>query len=222
LRDPAQDSPPPPHGGGPVREKGRPAAEAKAAMILLHGRGGDAAGILTLADELGNPDFAYLAPLAAAHTWYPNRFLAPLEANEPALSSGLAVMADLIHRLGDEGLPPERTILLGFSQGACLTVEFAARNPRRYGGVVALTGGLLGPPGAPLEHPGSLEGTPVFLGTADPDPHVPVERVRETAEVLTAMDARVDLCVYPGMGHTVSWEELKAVRAMMADLVSRP
>lgn len=214
--------PPPPHGGLPVRERGRPAAKADAAMILLHGRGGDAAGILTLADELGLPDFAYLAPQAAGNTWYPNRFLAPLESNEPALSSGLAVIADLLRRLEDESVPPQRTVLLGFSQGACLTLEFAARNPRRYGGVAALTGGLPGPPGSPLDHPGSLEGTPVFLGTADPDPHVPVERVRESAEVLTGMDARVDLRVYPGMGHTVNRDELRAVRALMARVLETP
>lgn len=191
-------------------------------MILLHGRGGDAAGILTLADELGLPEFAYLAPQAAGNTWYPNRFLAPLEANEPALSSGLAVIADLLRRLEDEGVPPQRTVLLGFSQGACLTLEFAARNPRRYGGAVALTGGLPGPPGSPLDHPGSLAGTPVFLGTADPDPHVPVERVRETAEVLAGMDARVDLRVYPGMGHTVNRDELRVVRALMARVLETP
>lgn len=210
---------PPPHGGQPVREKGRPVTKAEAAMILLHGRGATADGILSLADELGRPDFVYLAPQAAGHTWYPYRFLAPLEANEPGLSSGLAVIGSLVRQLEDAGIPAHQVVLLGFSQGACLTLEHAARNPRRYGGVVALTGGLPGPPGSSLVHDGSLGGTPVFLGTGDPDPHVPVERVRESAEVLREMGAEVELRVFPGLGHAVHREELSATRKLMAKLV---
>lgn len=210
---------PPPHGGQPVGERGRPVAKADAAMILLHGRGATAEGMLTLADELGRPDFVYLAPQAAGRTWYPYRFLAPLEANEPGLSSGLATVDVLIRGLEAQGIPAHRIVLLGFSQGACLTLEYAARNPRRYGGVVALTGGLLGPPGGPLNHEGSLEGTPVFLGTGDPDPHVPVERVRESAEILEGMGARVELRVYPGLGHGVHQDEVIATRALMAEIL---
>jgi len=210
---------PSPHGGQPVREKGRPVAKAEAAMILIHGRGATAGSILTLADELGRPDFVYLAPQAAGHTWYPYRFLAPLEANEPGLSSGLAVIESLIRHLEDGGVPAHRIVLLGFSQGACLTLEHAARHPRRYGGVVALTGGLPGPPGDSLTHEGSLEGTPVFLGTGDPDPHVPVERVRESAEALREMGAQVELRVFPGLGHGTHREELTATRKLMAKLV---
>lgn len=210
---------PPPHGGRPVRETGRPVAKADAAMILIHGRGATAESILGLADELGRPDFVHLAPQAAGHSWYPYRFIAPLAANEPGLSSGLAVIDGLFHRLDEQGIPPERTLLLGFSQGACLSLEYVARNPRRYGGVAALTGGLLGPLDEPLEQEGSLQGTPIFLGSSDPDPHIPTDRVRESAEVLEGMGAEIDLRLYPGMGHAVNREELSAVRRLMARIV---
>nr|PZN30376.1 MAG: phospholipase [Chloroflexota bacterium] len=208
------------HQGQPLLQRGAPLGEARAAMVLVHGRGASAADIMTLADELPHPDFAYLAPQAAGGTWYPNRFMAPIASNEPWLSSALQVLADTLASLEAAGLPPERTILLGFSQGACLATEFVARNARRYGGVVGLSGGLIGPTGTPRDYPGSLDGTPVLLGCSDVDPHIPVGRVHETAEVLRRLGAAVDERIYPGMGHTVNEDELAAVRAMMAAIAT--
>lgn len=204
-----------PHRGQPIVAEGRPLHEASTAMILVHGRGASAAGILGLAGELRRPDFAYLAPDAAGHTWYPYSFLAPLEQNEPWLGSALRLVESAVERAIGSGIPAERLLLLGFSQGACLTAEFVARNPRRYGGVAVLTGGLIGPDDTPRDYPGSLDGTPVFLGTSDPDPHVPRERVEESARVLERIGADVDIRMYPGMGHTVNEDELEAVRSLM-------
>lgn len=208
----------PPHLGEKILAAGRPPAEAAGAMILIHGRGATAEDILSLASELRRPDFAYLAPQAAGHTWYPYSFLAPMERNEPGLSSGLALIGDLLGRLQEQGVTPERTVLLGFSQGACLALEFAARNARRFGGLAGLSGGLIGPPGTPREYAGSFEGTPVFLGCSDRDPHVPLERVKETTEVLSRMGARVTERIYPAMGHTVNEDELEHVRELLANL----
>jgi predicted esterase len=187
-------------------------------MVLIHGRGDSAAGIMGLAQELPHPGFAFVAPQAAGGQWYPNRFIAPLASNEPGLSSGLQAVADALAQLEAAGVPPERTILLGFSQGACLALEYAARNARRYGGVAGLSGGLIGPDGTPRDYAGSLEGTPVLLGCSDVDFHIPLHRVHEAAEVLGRMGAQVDERIYPGMGHTVNTDEIAAVRAMMAAL----
>jgi predicted esterase len=187
-------------------------------MVMVHGRGATAESILELARELRHPELAYVAPQAAGYTWYPYSFLAPLERNEPGLSSGLARLGEVLDLLAAEGIPPERTILLGFSQGACLSVEFAARNARRYGGVAGLSGGLIGPPGTPRSYTGSFAGTPVFLGCSDRDPHIPRERVDETAEVLRRMGAEVTERIYPALGHTVNEDELEQVRRMVAGL----
>ncbi len=203
------------HQGQVVLHTGKLLEEAKAAMILLHGRGSDAEDIISLVPEFGQTDFAYLAPNAAGNTWYPNRFIAPLESNEPWLTSALQVVGDLLAHLGQAGIPAEKVILLGFSQGACLALEYAARNARRYGGVAGLSGGLIGPEGMTFDYPGSLDGTPVFLGCSDVDFHIPVGRVHESAEVLGAMGAAVDKRIYPGMGHTINEDEITAVREMM-------
>jgi predicted esterase len=210
-----------PHQGGPVLSAGEPLERAKAAMVMVHGRGATAESILTLADELAQPGFAYLAPQAAGNTWYPNRFLAPISTNEPWLSSALAATGDVLSRLAKGGIPAERTMMLGFSQGACLVLEFAARNARRYGGVVGLSGGLIGPDGTPRDYTGSLEGTPVFLGCSDVDSHIPKERVEHTAEVLRRLGGEVAMRLYPNMDHTVSQDEIALVRSMMGRLLVR-
>ncbi len=210
-----------PHGGQPVLAAGRPPGEAAGAVVMVHGRGGSAEDILTLAGELRRPDLAYLAPQAAGHTWYPYSFLAPFEQNEPGLTSGLGSLSRLLARLEEEGIPAERTILLGFSQGACLSLEFAARSVRdvrRYGGVIGFSGGLIGPPGTPRDYPGSFAGTPVFLGCSDRDPHIPKERVDETAEVLGRMGAEVTERIYPGMGHTVIDDEMEHARRILSGI----
>jgi predicted esterase len=198
----------------PVLEAGEPLTKARAAMILVHGRGASAADIMTIGAELMHPGFAYLAPQASGSAWYPNPFTAALESNEPYLSSALGVLEMLLARV-EANVPAQRVILLGFSQGACLTLEFAARHARRYGGVVGLSGGLIGPDGTPREYPGAFEGTPVFLGCSDVDPHIRKERVEEAGAVLKGMGARVTTRLYPGMGHTVNPDEIEAVREIV-------
>lgn len=204
-----------PHAGQPLLTAGPPLDQAAGALILVHGRGATAAGMLPLFSALNLPSLAALAPQAAGQTWYPLSFLAPLEANEPFLGSALrrldALAADLLAR----GLPSDRLAFLGFSQGACLALEFAARHPSRYGAVIGLSGGLIGPPGTPRDYPGTLAGTPVFLGACDPDPHVPFERVRQTEAVLARMGAAVELRRYPGMPHAINEDELAASRALL-------
>ena len=207
-----------PHQGQPVLTAGEPLDKAKAAMIMVHGRGASAEDILSLTPELNQPGFAYLAPQAAGYAWYPNSFLAPIASNEPGLSSGLAVIASLLEKLAEVGIPPERTILLGFSQGACLSLEFAARNARRYGGLAGLSGGLIGPDGTPRDYPGSLDGTPVFLGCSDVDPHVPKKRVELSAEVLQRLGGNVITRLYPRMGHTINRDEIRQIQDMMSAL----
>lgn len=206
-----------PHGDQPVLHRGPTVAEARLVVILVHGRGDSAAGILVLAQEFAMRDIAWLAPEAAGHSWYPYPFLVPMERNEPGLTSGLQKMAGIVRSIETEGLSAERIVLMGFSQGACLAQEFAARNARRYAGIVGLSGGLIGPPGTPRAYEGSFAGTPVFLGCSDMDPHIPVERVHESAEVFRRMSASVDERIYPRMGHTVNADEIEAVRALLEE-----
>jgi phospholipase/carboxylesterase len=204
--------------GGPVLLAGEPLDRASTALVLVHGRGGTAEGILSLAGELTQPGFAFLAPQAAGNSWYPLSFMAPILHNEPYLSGALDVLAALLDRLAEGGIPAERTILLGFSQGACLALEFAARHAQRYGGLAGLSGGLIGPEGTPRDYPGSLAGTPVFLGCSDVDPHIPRERVVESGQVLQRLGGEVTVQLYRGMSHTVNQDELDRVRSMMATL----
>jgi predicted esterase len=191
-------------------------SDARLVAILLHGRGAGAEDILGLSRGFTAPDVAYLAPQAADHTWYPYSFLAPLERNEPNLSSALRLIDHLLEDLQQQNVSLDKVALLGFSQGACLALEFAARHARRYAAVAALSGGLIGPPGTSRDYPGSLDGTPVFIGCSDVDPHVPVERINESAEVLRRMGAVVDERVYPGMGHTLNEDEIGAVDALLS------
>ena len=203
-----------PHGTS-IETAGTPPAGAKGALILLHGRGATAASILELADYLAQPGLAFLAPQAAGNTWYPYSFLAPMAQNEPGITSGIALIESLVQSALDEGFRSDQVALLGFSQGACLSLEFVARHPRRYAAVIGYSGGLIGPPSTPRDYAGSLDGTPVFLGCSDVDAHIPAERVRESAEVLSRMGASVDMRFYPGMPHTVNDEELAAGRELL-------
>lgn len=209
-----------PHAGQPVLAAGEAPGSAAAAMVMLHGRGASAEDILTLVPEVQAPGWAFLAPQAAGGAWYPNSFRAPIESNEPWLSSALDVVGGLVDRLAGAGLPPERVVLLGFSQGACLTLEYAGRNARRYGGVVGLSGGLIGPDGAPRDDRGSLAGTPVFLGCSDHDPHIPVHRVHHAAETLRGLGADVTEVLYADLEHSVNGNELEHVRDIMGRLVA--
>jgi phospholipase/carboxylesterase len=208
-----------PHQGQPVLLAGEPLGRARAAMLMVHGRGATAESILALAQELAQPGFAYAAPQAANNTWYPHSFLAPIESNEPGLSSGLAAIAEVLAQLNTGEVSLERTLLLGFSQGACLSLEFVARNARRYGGVVGLSGGLIGPNGRPRAYAGSLAGTPIFLGCSDIDFHIPKERVHYTAEALQRLGGNVTERLYPNMGHTINQDEIDFIRSMMAGLM---
>lgn len=207
------------HQGRPVLTAGEPLATARAAMILVHGRGASAADIMTLGAELMHPGVAYQAPQAAGNVWYPNPFTAPMETNEPYLSSAFDVLSSLLFSI-EKTVPAERIIILGFSQGACLSLEFAARHARRYGGVVGLSGGLIGPDDTPRDYPGSFDGTPAFMGCSDVDPHIGMDRVLEAAEVYRRMGAKVTAKLYPGMGHTVNEDELEAVRDLVAATAS--
>lgn len=207
-----------PHGSQQVEFAGRPLAEAGAAMLMVHGRNAAPANILTLADALPHPAFAYVAPAAAGGTWYPYSFMAETHRNEPWLSSALARIGEVVDDIVAGGVPRERIVLLGFSQGACLASEFAARNAGRYGGVVAFSGGLIGPPGTVWEYDGSFEGTPVFLGCSDVDAHVPKTRVDESAAAFERMGARVTKRIYPGMGHLVNEDEIAFTRDLMREI----
>src|SRR3989440_12765913 len=200
--------------GQRVLEAGEPLAAARAAMILLHGRGATAEDIMTIAAEVERPGWAYLAPQAAGSAWYPNPFTAPLESNEPYLSAALDMVSKLVERI-EARVPAQRIILLGFSQGACLTLEWAARNARRYGALIGLSGGLIGPDGTPRDYPGSFDQTPVFLGCSDIDPYIAKERVLDAAEVFKRMGAAVTVRLYPGMGHMVGAEEIAIVRGLV-------
>ena len=204
-----------PHEGQPLRSAGVPLTTARAAMIMLHGRGGSADDILTLAPAFGVGDVAYLAPQAAGGTWYPFGFMSPIARNEPGISSGMRTIDRLRAHIISTGIPADRIFFLGFSQGACLATEYVARHASRYGGVAGLSGGLIGPDDTPRDYPGSLDGTPVFLGCSDVDGHIPAERVKETADVLRRLGGDVTMRLYPGMGHSINADEIAAVKAML-------
>ena len=202
------------HSKTPISTSGLPLEEAKAAMIIVHGRGATAPSILTLADEFQLKDYAVFAPQANQNTWYPHSFLAPIEANQPGLDSGLAKIDQIVKHIEAAGIPAEKIMIGGFSQGACLSSEYVARNAKRYGGLFVLSGGVIGPPETPRNYAGSMAGTPVFLGCSDVDFHIPVERVHETAEIFEKLGAAVDKRIYPNMGHTVNLDEIEAIQTI--------
>ncbi|WP_263378784.1 alpha/beta hydrolase [Granulicella paludicola] len=204
-----------PHLAQPVRYAGAPLASAKGAIVLLHGRGASAEDILSLGEAFQRSELALVAPQAAGHTWYPNSFLAPRAANEPFLSSALAKVASVVADIEAAGIPRDRIVIAGFSQGACLTTEFVAANPARYAGLIAFTGGLIGPPEMDLHHEGLLAGTPALLLSGDPDPHVPWQRVEDSARELNRMGAVVEAIRYPGRPHTVSMPEVEHARKLL-------
>lgn len=199
---------------------GTPLSEATAGGVFVHGRGATAHSILQMGQQVHSEGMAYVAPQAARNTWYPNSFMAPIESNQPWLDSALTAVEDSISRLLDAGIARERILVLGFSQGACLATEFLARNPDRYGGHVAFSGGLIGPEGTAFDYEGSLEGTPAFFGCSDRDPHIPKERVDESAAVFETLGADVDERIYEGMGHTVNDDELEYLRQRVRDLTT--
>ena len=198
-----------------IIQTGKQTGEATKALVMVHGRGGSAEDILGLANYLPVTDFALFAPQATNNTWYPYSFLTPPKENEPWLSSALTVLKDTVAAIQATGIKTENIYFLGFSQGACLTLEFVTRNAARYGGVVAFTGGLIGDKIYDQNYAGDFAGTPVFIGTSDPDPHVPVERVNASADILTGMNAEVTKKIYKGMGHTISQEEINQVNELI-------
>ena len=221
-----------PHTDQPLLTAGAPLAEATGAVVLVHGRGASAQSVLGLAREFERPDLAYLAPQAAGGAWYPHSFLAPLAANEPYLTSGIEAVMRAVAHAEAEGIEREQIVLGGFSQGACLATEVAARHAGRWGAVFALSGGLIGsgpgPAGAPprggmggrypekaFDYDGSFDGTPVFIGGSDVDPHIPLARLQTTADVFERLGAAVDLRLYEGFGHTVNQDEIEAVRGIL-------
>jgi len=210
-----------PHAGVRVHHAGPELRDARAAGLVFHGRGGSAEGMLDLARALDVEGVAWLAPEAAGGSWYPYSFLAPIASNEPWLGSALSLLHRLVARCGDAGLVPGRVALVGFSQGACLSAEYAARHARGYGGLVLLSGGLIGPPGTPRAYEGSLDGTPALVACSDVDPHIPVERVHETARVLAELGANVDERIYPGLGHTVIDDEIAAAADIVEGIAAR-
>jgi predicted esterase len=199
---------------------GTPLQDAAAAVVMIHGRGGSAPDILGLAASLPVEAVAFLAPQAVGNTWYPHRFIEPTAANEPQLSAAVSTVAAVVGAAEAAGLPAERIVVLGFSQGACLATEFAARHPRRYGGIVGLSGGLIGTDAEVEDHAGDLAGTPVILGCSDVDFHIPLDRVKATTRVLGAMGAIVDETIYPGMGHGIVPDEVRRVRDLLERVVT--
>jgi predicted esterase len=211
-----------PHKEQPVLSAGVPLGQGRGVVLMVHGRGAGPANILDLVPRFDRPDLTYLAPTAAGRTWYPYSFMEERERNEPGLSSALRVLAGLVDDVVTSGTPKERIVLLGFSQGACLTAEFAASHAARYGGVVLYSGGLIGPPGTGWNDHGSFDGTPVFLGCSDVDAHIPKARVDESAEVFTRMGAAVTLRFYPGMAHVVNDDEIAVARDLLDALTVSP
>jgi phospholipase/carboxylesterase len=209
-----------PHEGQPVLPAGKALGEAPVAVVMVHGRNAGPENILDLVPRLARPDVTYLAPAAADRTWYPYTFMADIVSNEPGISSGIVVLASVVARIEAAGIPRARIVVLGFSQGACLATEFAVRHAARFGGVVAYSGGAIGPPGTTWDETGRFDGTPVFFGCSDVDSHVPASRVGESAELCTRMGAAVTKRIYPGMGHLINDDEIAWTQGLLDSLWS--
>ncbi len=210
----------PPHGGQPVLSYGAEPKGARAAVIAIHGRGAGPRDILNLAPMIAAPGVAFLAPAASGGTWYPLGFMSPIVQNEPGITSGISVIHALIDEMVAAGIPIERIVLLGFSQGACLASTAAQRRPARYGGVLVFSGGLIGPPGTAWSEAGAFDGTPVFLGCSDRDAHIPEPRVRESAALFERMGATVSCRIYEGMEHLVNEDEVAFARELIASVAA--
>jgi len=211
-----------PHAGEPLAVAGTSLGDSPAVMIMVHGRNAGPQNILDLVPRFERPDFTYLAPAAAGRTWYPLSFMAERDKNEPGISSGLWVLEQIVADVVARGIPRTSILLLGFSQGACLSAEFAVEHADRYGGVILYSGGAIGAPGTTWPYPGSFGGTPVFLGCSDVDAHVPKTRVDESAALFTRMGATVTERIYPGMGHLVNDDEIAFTRDLMAEVLPLP
>lgn len=198
-----------------IQTAGKSIKEAKKALVMIHGRGADSLNILGLASHLNVSDYALVAPEATNHTWYPYSFMAKLQENEPWLSSALDLLKEVVEDVKNEGIAAENIYFLGFSQGACLTLEFVTRNAKKYGGVVVLTGGLIGDKINMENYSGDFNGTPIFLGTGNPDPHVPLERVEESVRILREMNAKVELQIFDNRPHTISLEEIETANRVV-------
>jgi len=193
----------------------------KPLVVMLHGRNAGPENILDLVPRLARPQFEYLAPAAPNRTWYPYSFMAEIEKNEPSLSNALAIVGKTVSDAEAKGVSRDRIVLLGFSQGACLATEFMIRNASRFGGLIAFSGGAIGPPGATWNHNGDFAGMPIFFGCSDVDAHVPAERVRESADVTAKMNAKVTTRIYPGMGHLINDDEIAHAQALLDSITSR-
>lgn len=208
------------HDKEPVLSRGEPLGQGRGVMIMIHGRNAGPVNILEMIPGFERPDFTYLAPAAANGTWYPLSFLSEIQKNEPGISSGIKVIHGLVEKALAAGVPSDRIVLLGFSQGACLACTAALRRPARYGGIIVYSGGLIGPSGTTWDATGSFEGTPVFLGCSDVDAHIPKRRVDETAAVFTRQGADVTERIYPGMPHTVNEDEIAFTRDLLARIAA--
>lgn len=195
--------------------------DADAAMIMLHGRGSSAHDIISLAYEIDLPNIAYFAPHAKNNSWYPMSFLSPIKMNEPHLSSSLTELDSAVEMIGQKGIPSERIFFLGFSQGACLSLEYAVRNPQKYGGIFGLSGGLIGDSINQDNYTGNFDGTEVFLGCSDVDPHIPLQRVNQTEDVFKKLNAKVTKRIYKGMGHTINDSEMAFIRSSLKESVGK-
>lgn len=191
----------------------------KKVLIMIHGRGASAEDILSLSNHLSVADYTLIAPQAPGHTWYPFSFISPQSQNEPHLSNSLSVISEIVNSANSKGISDSDIYFLGFSQGACLTLEYVTRNAKKWGGVIAFTGGLIGDTLSLKNYKGNFEGTRFYIGSSNPDPHVPVARVRESEKVLQSMNAKVKMEIFDNMGHTINEEEIENANKILSNSI---